>query len=43
MLKLRELTNAIFMYVYLQYHIYKIRTDFKYMVKECLDARQDVR
>ena len=32
----KQLSNAIFMYLYLQYYRYRLRSSFDYMVKEAL-------
>lgn len=37
MSKLKELFNAIYMYAYLRYYIYKLRTDSHYMLKEAIE------
>ena len=39
----KQLSNAVFMYLYLQYYRYRISTSFKYMVKEALKYKQDLR
>jgi len=32
----KQYANAVLMYVYLQYYIYKIRTDTRYMLAEAV-------
>lgn len=39
----KQYANAVYMYLYLQWYRYKIRTDFRYMVKEALAHKQDMR
>jgi hypothetical protein len=40
-LRLKQTINSIIMYAYLQYYRYKLRTNFKFMVKELEGASRD--
>lgn len=39
----KQTINAIYMYLYLQWYRYKLRSDFRFMVKEAFENSQDMR
>ena len=43
MTAVKQYANAVYMYLYLAYYRYKLRNDFRYMLKEAITHKQDLR
>lgn len=39
----KQIINAVLMYLYLRYYQYKLATDTRFMIKEALNNRADLR
>lgn len=40
---IKQYVNAVIMYVYLRWYIYKINSDFRFMVSEALEHGQNLK